>query len=81
MKNVTITLDEQTAEWARHAAAEQSKSLSRYIGDLLQQHLRQAREYERAMQAWFAQGPVFHSAPGDALPKREEIYDERSRLR
>jgi hypothetical protein len=81
MKNITITLDDQTAEWARRTAADQSKSLSRYVGDLLQQHLSQAREYDRAMQAWFAQGPVFSSIPGEVLPKREEIYAERTGIR
>jgi hypothetical protein len=80
MKNITITLDEQTADWARQAAAEQGKSLSRYIGDVLQQNLKQSREYEDAMQGWFARGAYICSEPGTNYPKREELYD-RSRLR
>jgi hypothetical protein len=80
MKNITITLDDLTARWAKEAAAEQGKSLSRYIGDLLQDSLRHSQEYERAMKAWFALGPFINSEPGTRYPTREEIYD-RGRFR
>jgi hypothetical protein len=81
MKNVTISLDEQTVEWAKLAAAKQSKSLSRYIGDLLQTHLKEAGSYERAMHAWFNNRAMFLSEPGGVYPTREEIYAERTRIR
>lgn len=80
MRNITITLDDMTAGWAKQAAAEQGKSLSRYIGDLLQQTLRQSQDYERAMQAWFARGAFINSEPGTRYPTRDEIYD-RGRFR
>ena len=80
MKNITITLDEQTADWAKQAAAEQGKSLSRYIGDVLQQTLRQSREYEDAMQAWLARGAYICSEPDTVYPARDELY-ERGRFR
>jgi hypothetical protein len=80
MKNVTITLDEKTAAWARRRAAERNMSLSRLIGEVLQKDMRQAREYERAMRRFFARGPVVLKQPGDRYPTREEIYD-RGRLR
>jgi hypothetical protein len=80
MKNITITLDEQTADWAKQAAAEQGKSLSRYIGDVLQQTLRQSREYETAMRAWLARDAYICSDPGTEYPKRDELYD-RGRFR
>ena len=35
----TVTLDDQTAEWARAHAAERGMSLSRYIGEVLRQQL------------------------------------------
>ena len=81
MKNITITLDDVTARSARQVAAEQGKSLSRYIGDLLQQTMKQSQDYERAMQAWFAREPYFCSEPGTVYPTREEIYAERTRIR
>ena len=37
MKNVTITLDEETAAWARVYAAKNNVSLSRYLGELAQE--------------------------------------------
>jgi hypothetical protein len=35
MKNVTITLDEEVARWARILAAEHNKSVSRLVGEML----------------------------------------------
>jgi hypothetical protein len=35
MKNITITLDEETAAWARVYAAQRNMSLSRYVGEVL----------------------------------------------
>ncbi len=43
MKNITITLDEQTLEWVKEAAAEQGKSVSRYLSDWLRQQLPKAQ--------------------------------------
>ena len=40
MKNVTITLDETVARWARVEAAKAGKSLSRWVGDHLQAEMR-----------------------------------------
>lgn len=77
MKNVTITLDDETAEWARVQAAQKGLSLSRFVGQVLRQQLPQAQEYERAMNRWLsrreADKPL--TAPGERLPTREEIYD------
>jgi hypothetical protein len=35
MKNVTITLDEEAARWARIQAAEHNTSVSRLVGEML----------------------------------------------
>lgn len=77
MKNVTLTLDEQTAEWLRTAAAARGVSLSRYVGDMVRQHLPQARDYEQAMNRWLARRAFDKplTAPGEKLPTREELYD------
>ena len=52
MKNVTVTLDEETAARARVEAAERKMSLSRYIGEVLRKELRHCDEYEAAYRAW-----------------------------
>lgn len=79
MKNITISLDDQTAAVVRVEAAKEGKSLSRWIGDLLRQRLAESREYDAAMRAYLAR-PPFELQPGTRLPKRDELYD-RPRLR
>jgi hypothetical protein len=44
MKNVTITLDEKTAAWARQHAARRNISLSRFVGELLHEKMGESRE-------------------------------------
>ena len=80
MKNVTITLDEDTAARARVHAAERNMSLSRYIGEVLRREVRHGDEYEVAYRAWRAAKPFPLKGPAERYPKRAEIYD-RSVLR
>lgn len=80
MKNITITLDEETARRARIRAAERDVSLSRYIGELVQKDIRHSREYEEAMQRYFSSTLVIRLRPGERLPTREELHD-RAALR
>jgi hypothetical protein len=76
MKNITITLDEQTANWARAQAAAQGVSLSRYVGEVLRTQLPKAQAYERAMNSFLAREPWPPlRRPGEKLPTREELYD------
>jgi hypothetical protein len=81
MKNVTITLDEETAAWARVHAAQRNQSLSRFVGELLQRHMHEAREYDDAMRRFLSQRP-FKSlkGPPERYPSRDELHD-RARLR
>lgn len=75
MKNVTITLDEETATWARVHAAERNVSLSRFVGELLRQRMRESREYDEAMRQFLARRPIKLKRPGERYPTREELYD------
>jgi hypothetical protein len=75
MKNITITLDEQTAKWAREQAATQGLSVSRFVGDMLRKQLPKAQAYERAMRSFLAREPWTLTQPGEKLPTRDEIYD------
>ena len=75
MKNITITLDDQTAEWARAQATEQGLSLSRYVSDVLRKQLPKAQSYVRAMNSFLAREPWQLRNPGEKLPTRDEIYD------
>jgi hypothetical protein len=78
MKNVTITLDEETAAWARVRAAQSDMSLSRFVGELLNQHMRESREYEAAMRAHFALNPVSIKGEGERYLTRDEAHDRTS---
>lgn len=75
MKNLTITLDEETARLARIRAAKRDMSVSRYIGEILRKELRHDEDYEAAYRAWRAQKPFPLKGPPEPYPKREELYD------
>ena len=75
MKNITITLDETTAAWARVHAAKHNKSVSRLVGEMLQAHMHESREYDEAMRRWFAVKPARFAKPGGRYPPREESHD------
>jgi len=49
MKNVTVTMDESVADWARLEAARRNTSVSRLVGELLAEKMRHDDAYERAM--------------------------------
>ncbi len=80
MKNVTVSLDNKTAAGARRLAAEQNLSLSRLIDSLLQQHLKESRQYGEAMRQYLARTPTPLNEAGAPYPGREELHD-RSGLR
>jgi hypothetical protein len=75
MKNVTITLDKETAAWARVHAAQRNMSLSRFVGELLQQRMHESREYEEAMRRFLSKRPFKLTGPPQRYPKRDELYD------
>jgi hypothetical protein len=80
MKNVTITLDEKTAAWARVYAAKHNTSVSRVVGEMLQQRMHQMREYDEAMRRFLARKPVRLKRAGTGYAARDELH-ERARLR
>ena len=49
MKNVTVTMEDHVADWARMEAARRNTSVSRLIGELLAEKMRHDDAYERAM--------------------------------
>ena len=77
MKNVTIPLDEKTAGWARTHAARRNLSLSRFISDVLNEKMGEAREYDRAMKRFFSLKARPLSNPGEPYPTRDEVNDRR----
>lgn len=52
MKNVTVSMDDAVAEWARLEAARRNTSVSRLLGELLAEKMQHDDAYERALQDW-----------------------------
>ncbi len=75
MKNVTITLDEETAAWARVHAARHNTSVSRMVGEMLRQRMRESVQYEEAMRRFLGKQPVVLRDPDGRYATREELHD------
>ena len=54
--------------------------LSRLVGEMLAQRMRELSEYDHAMRAYLAKPPVKLGRAGKRYPSREEVHD-RARLR
>lgn len=83
MVNVTISMDEETARWARIEAAKAGKSVSRWVGEVLaerrskkdQSMTRVIADQKEALARFLATPPRDIGFYGRA-PTREELYDE-----
>jgi len=80
LKNVTVTLDPETARWARVEAARRDTSVSRLLGEILRREMEGGQAYALAMDRFLSQEPGVHRGDGRALPSRDELHD-RSGLR
>jgi hypothetical protein len=52
LKNITITVNEEAAAWARKRAAEENTSVSKLVGRMLENQMRASDEYWRAYRQW-----------------------------
>jgi hypothetical protein len=75
MKNVTVTLPEDAARWARIRAAQLNTSVSRMLGDMLREMMETDRAYESAMNEYLSRAPQVLSQPAQTYPRREELHD------
>jgi hypothetical protein len=78
LRNITISLEESVARWARIQAATNEVSVSRFLANLLRERMKENEEYEAAKRRALAR---------ESLPKsdgryltREEVHD-RARFR
>lgn len=74
VKNVTVTLDEETATWARLEAARRDISVSSLLRDLLREAMGGQQAYAGARERYLARGPQRLSS-GAPYPSREELHD------
>lgn len=75
MKNVTVTLAEEAAHWARIEAAKHGTSVSRMLGDMLRERMIREQGYAAASRDFFAVAPRQLRAEDEALPDREDLHD------
>ncbi len=80
MRNVTITLDEEVARWARIRAAQHNTSVSRLVGEMLREQMQGDHAYEAAMAAYLAKKPAVLSDRRRPYPRRDTLHG-RTRLR
>jgi hypothetical protein len=78
LRNVTVTLEEEVARWARIEAARRDTSVSRLLGALLKERMSANAGYEKAMRRALERKPFLRS-DGRYLT-REEVHD-RARSR
>lgn len=78
LKNITITVEEEVARWARIEAAKEDTSVSRLVGEMLRERMEKEENYQKAMKQALARKP-FLKSDGKYLT-REEVHD-RANLR
>ncbi len=74
MKNVTVSMPEDLALWARVWAAEQDLSVSALLAGLLQAKRDEQFRYEASYQEVLTERPV-NLSEGKAYPLRDSLYD------
>ncbi len=75
MKNVTITVDEEVARWAKVWAAQQGSSVSRLLGELLKEQMLRERAYEAARSRFMARAPRDLKASQTTYPSRDVLHE------
>ena len=78
LRNITITLEEAVAGWARVEAARQDTSVSGLLAGILKERMREEDAYQAARRRALARR-AFLRTDGHYL-SREELHD-RARLR
>ncbi len=73
-RNVTVTLDEETARWVRVEAAKRDMSVSKFLGQVLAERRSRTEGYEASRAIFMGRKPRRLREEGEPLPTREEIH-------
>ena len=73
LRNVTITLDENIARWARIEAARQDTSVSTLLAGMLKERMLAEGAYEQAMRRALKRKPFLRT--DGRYMSREEVHD------
>jgi hypothetical protein len=74
MKNVTVSISDDLAQWIRVWAAEHDSSISAMLSDTLREIRERERRYASAMESFFAAEPR-NASDGAAYPDRDSLHD------
>ena len=74
MKNITIKLEDEVAQWARVWAATHNTSVSQALGDLLKRMMKENSGYAQAMQQFLSVKPA-PLKKSDRYPDRDELHE------
>jgi hypothetical protein len=80
VRNITLTIDEETLREARVLAAERGLSVSAFLREELARLVDQQRGFTRARETAVRRLTAGRSLGGGKLPMREELHD-RAKLR
>ena len=75
MKNLTITLPDDLERWLRVRAAENDRSVSGWVAQLLAETRRRDDEYEVSMKKFLAVKPRRMEWVDGRKPTRDELHD------
>ncbi|MEX2599710.1 MAG: hypothetical protein WD533_08650 [Dehalococcoidia bacterium] len=73
-RNVTITLDEDVADWVRVEAAKHRMSVSRFLGEQLREQMETSPGRSAAKRRLFSRPPA-PLKDSNPMPRREDIHD------
>lgn len=75
MRNITITLEPDVAQWAKIHAAKHDVSLSRMVGQMLKREMLAEKKYRAAMKQFISQPTAILREPGTRYPSRDDLYE------
>lgn len=75
MRNLTLSVDERVARWARVAAAERDMSVSRFVAEILRARMKEDEAYDAAMQRNLARKAKPLKAKNGRYPSRDELHE------
>ena len=75
MKNITIALPDESARWLRVRAAQEGRSVSRWLSELIEGMQRHDDESEVAMKRLLSTKPQKLEWIDGGRPTRDELHD------
>jgi len=76
MKNITISIDDDLAQYAKSLASSQSKSLSRFVADMIYS-LKETEEARQSSLSSYKSRRTLFSSSKSRTWKREDLYDRK----